>query len=437
MRALLIFLSVLLLSLGLEAAPCETNTKKDMSFEGVKIEKQNGAIGTVADTAPTALLIVGGIESAQAVVLGSAAEAEDYGFTAASDSAGGVHVRRHIDQFFAQAPEARLHVIGVVGNTSAGALAAMEYLRAREADAVRVVGVAWNAPAGGFDSADYDEGFYAESLLLGFPAQELVNELSASNRFVDVIAIDARPAAALTAGSLHDFSGDGTPNICFVAGHELPATTNRQYATGFGDVGAFLGSLCVRSISESVASVDIELKPAGRKAELNYPLRGLANRWANAGFGGYAFEAIPASLKTELDEKRVILAGMYPQTAGVFWGSSDTATTPNDDYNTIERNAVWNACAAAVAEALTPKIKSKIALNTDGTIRNTTIEFWRSLVDKKLKAMQDATHISAYSFTIAAAQNVVETGKIATQLTIVPVGIAHEITGAIGFATQV
>lgn len=263
----------------------ELKKTKTMSFEGVKIEKQNGAIGTAAATAPAALLVVGGTTATPAFVVGSPDEADAKGFTVGTDASNGVHVRRHIDQFFAQAPEARLHVICIADNTSTAALAALEYLKAKEADAVRVVGVAWNAPVGGFDSADYDEGFYTESLLLGFPAQELVNELAANNRFVDVIAIDARPAATLTAGSLHDFSGEGAPNICFVAGHELPGTVNRQFATGFADVGAFLGSLCVRSISESVASVDIENKPTGRKAEVNYPLRGLANRWANAGFG--------------------------------------------------------------------------------------------------------------------------------------------------------
>lgn len=281
--------------------------------------------------------------------------------------------------------------------------------------------------------------FYSDGSLVQ-KMQSLIADMSVKGIFIDICAIDARPIALdYDPGTLDDYSKLGAPNVCLIAGRMLPVLSHPQFELGFADVGAFLGSLCVRDAAECVASIDIVNKPTGRKADANYPLRYDGASWTDAGcsVGGCSFAEMSDTQKNEMDDKHIIYAGQYFGYPGMYWSSSKTCTSDADDFCRIERNSAWNVAARGLVTALTSKIKSKIPLNPDGTIRRTTITYWSGLAEQNLKAMKDSELISDYKVYIDPAQKVLSGVPISVQLTIVPIGIADSITGTVGFSTSI
>lgn len=411
-------------------------------FDGIIFNKQNGGIGTVVvGSDAVGMLSLGGaiasgnLSLGEVVVLGSATEADAFGITAEYDELNEVHVRRHIDAFFSQAPAASLHVV-LHGTNNATELKALikSYLNTEPGANVRVIGVGFNIQDA--DTPVYANGFLQDTLDMVGQAQALVSEMAAKSSFIDLIAIEGRADETYTAGSLFDFPTEGAQNVAIIAGRQLPETTNLQYSKGCADIGAFLGSVCARDVAESAGSVDVEVKPRGFEADKNYPIRHLGVKWKDCGvsIGGYNFAEIPASLTTELKDKHIIYAGRFNGYPGIYWSGSETCTTDDDDYSRIERNRVWNKCARAVIDEMTPKIRGKVPINADGTIRGTTVTSWSLLNEKRLKAFADANLISGYEVYIDPAQNVLALEPIEIQLSVTPIGIAEGLLGTIKLA---
>ena len=124
-----------------------------MSFEGIQINKVQGGIGNAGTGRVAALLVIGGctntytgIMDDTSQIFSSTKEAKTKGITDELDLSEGVFVRRHIDMFFAQAPDATLHLILLNGNQAVDVLDAVSaYLVTSRGSGVTKIGVAWSS----------------------------------------------------------------------------------------------------------------------------------------------------------------------------------------------------------------------------------------------------------------------------------------------------
>lgn len=410
------------------------------NFGGIDIEKENNQLGaTKVGKDKIAVVVIGGVSIAPAAlavdtaqIVSSLDELKPLGITPDFDETNSLLVYRHLAQFLSNAPEAQLHVILRSDNDTAKIKEQIKgYLQTEMGKEVKLAAVAFNYAT----APTYSKGFAPEVLEMADNAQAMVEELAAINIYLDAVIIEGRAKTTYEAGLLHDFSGDENRNVAIVSGrqHSTEDSANNQFKLGFADVGAYLGSLCARDVAESAGSVDVEVKPKGKEADENYPLNFLGVDWKDAGvpFGDADFATMNDTLKEELEEKHILFAGRFNGYPGIYWSGSETAVKDSDDFSRIERNRAWNKAARIVVDELTPKIRSKVPVNADGTLRSTTVTDWKLKLQKRLKALKDANLISGYEVTFDTKQNILAGAPIVVGVGITPIGIAEAIVGKV------
>ena len=122
---------------------------------------------------------------------------------------------------------------------------------------------------------------------------------------------------------------------------------------------------------------------------------------------------------------------------GSYFVDSNTCIVASSDFAKIENNRTIDKAKRVVRTALLPELNSPIVLNSDGTIKDTTISYLEGLCETALDELIRNTEISAYDVVINPAQNVLSTSEIVVSISIVPVGVARTITVNIGFVLSI
>jgi predicted class III extradiol MEMO1 family dioxygenase len=122
---------------------------------------------------------------------------------------------------------------------------------------------------------------------------------------------------------------------------------------------------------------------------------------------------------------------------GSYFVDSNTCIVSSSDFAKIENNRTIDKAKRVVRTALLPELNSPIVLNSDGTIKDTTISYLEGLCETALDELIRNTEISAYGVVINPAQNVLSTSEIVVSISIVPVGVARTITVNIGFVLSI
>ncbi|MDX5437296.1 MAG: DUF2586 domain-containing protein, partial [Pontibacter sp.] len=110
----------------------------------------------------------------------------------------------------------------------------------------------------------------------------------------------------------------------------------------------------------------------------------------------------------------------------------------SSDYAYIENSRTINKAARVVRAALLPLLKGPVPLNASGQLLAQNVGDMES---RGLSALQQAMsrngEISEADVYINPDQDVATTGIVAVQFSIVPVGVAREITATIGFVKSI
>ena len=77
-----------------------------------------------------------------------------------------------------------------------------------------------------------------------------------------------------------------------------------------------------------------------------------------------------------------------------------------------------------------------MVLNSDGTLKDTTVAFFTSQAGVNLDQMVRDADLSNYSVSIDPTQNVLATSNLTITVKLLPVGVARQITVNIGFTTK-
>lgn len=147
-----------------------------------------------------------------------------------------------------------------------------------------------------------------------------------------------------------------------------------------------------------------------------------------AGFAnGALYSAQTDNLLDILDDYHYVFTRKIQGLTGTFYNFGWTSIAQTSDYATIENNRTMDKAERLANTALAPKLNSPLFVNEDGTLSQSTIDLFDSIVDGALDALEIAQEISAKEVIIKEDQNVLQTSKLIITLKIVPVGVAKEI----------
>ncbi len=416
-------------------------------FSGVKINKIGGGLGRRnASTDAIFGLVMGGV-AATGLALAVPAkliqpkDAEALGINAAYDATNGILVYHHISEYFRLNPNGTLYIMLVAQGTSLTNMCDTTSQHVRKLimsetanREIKLVGVVLNPNmttyvpvlSGGLDG----------DVISAIPkAQELIDNLRTANIYLDGIIIEGRQFNG-TIASATDLRTLDAENVSVVIAQD-PAITalNADYAH-HAAVGAVLGGLSIRKVSESLGSVDIENKPDAQKGDKEYPLTDKANGlWLTAALSsGTLVNGLSQTEKTALTAKGYIFAGGYEGYPYIYFNSAATATELADDFSSIERNRTWNKGARMIIEVLTPKINSKIKVDpATGYIKASTVSNWETIAKNKLGDLLKDDDASAVDVYIDPEQNINAGEKLKVKVSITPDGIADVIEADLGF----
>lgn len=122
-----------------------------------------------------------------------------------------------------------------------------------------------------------------------------------------------------------------------------------------------------------------------------------------------------------------------PQIAGTYYERTPTATPATSDYAWAEFSRTIDKASRLVESALVPKLLSGVRVNTDGTLSNDTVEYFKDICLQALEGMRADGEYSNREVLIDPTQNVQSTSTLVVTVKIQPTPIAEFITVNIGF----
>lgn len=235
-------------------------------------------------------------------------------------------------------------------------------------------------------------------------------------------------SAVTDLSTLADLSTLSDNKVSAVISQDAAAQGAFLYATykkSITTLGALLGAVSLAKISEDIGWPNKFNISNGVECDTV----GFAN--------GQALSVISQSLLNTLDDRRYIFLVKYVGLAGSYFNDSHTAIAVSSDYAYIENNRTIDKAIRGVYASLISYLNSPLELNSDGTLKNSTIAFFESQAGVNLDQMVRDVELSAYSVVIDPTQNILSTGNLTVTVSLLPIGVARQITVNIGFTTKI
>lgn len=422
-----------------------------MGFGGPKIIKKNGGLGRKApsDRNVAALVIAKGYAVGTTFALGgtytfnSLAEAEAIGLGPDTDANNAAThtclTYYHISEYFRLNPDGKLWVLNLAAGTPAtifDAAGQADVLMNAASKSIRYFGlVLGGAPD---EVVTVTNGADGTVWAMQVAAQLWVQRLADAYVYVDNVMIEGKSLA--TTAPTYDLHQLASPQVSMVWGNDqgylAPYIAVDPGHAKTGAVGSALGSIGVRKLCESIASVDIEQKPANKRSQADYTLVDtLRGRWLVPGLSsGVKFDNLTPAIRQALENFGYIYMGRYEGYPGVYLSDSATCEALDSDFCTIENNRVWNQAARMARLTLVPRMNATIDIDpATGYIRSTTIASWTAGVKRVLEDLVKENEASAVNFSINPAQNVLGGDPVKTLMSVTPRGIAKAIEAELGY----
>lgn len=247
-----------------------------------------------------------------------------------------------------------------------------------------------------------------------------------------------KPLSALYAADLK-----ATSDITTIA--DLSALTAYKVSSIIGQDGAALGAWLFLTTGKSVTQLGIALgmlslsavsEDFGQPAKFN-----ISNGTENdvPAFANGQLLSAPALSDAALDAidgKRHIFGQTYVGYAGTYFNDNHCAVSTTNDYAYINDNRVIDKACRGIYSALIPYLKSKLLINSDGTLADTTVSFLETVALQPLYQMsrdQDLGEVTKEDVYIDPSQNVKSTGILVVNVYLNENGIARNIQVPISF----
>ena len=156
---------------------------------------------------------------------------------------------------------------------------------------------------------------------------------------------------------------------------------------------------------------------------------------------GQLFASLSDNLISQLDSYRyTFLRNFGGELAGSYWTDNKTCIVSTSDYCFLNDVRVFQKATRILRNAYIPLLSSETIFNGDGTLKDTTIAYFKSQGENAITANMitgygDSPLISGVAIDIDPTQKVRATNNLTVVATIVANGISRSITIPIGFGT--
>ena len=394
----------------------------------VAIQIQNGGIGGLVGTSDgVAGMILSGISASglalnTAQKINSVNDARNLGIDESFDTSNNVKAFDNIREFYNEAGTGKELWIMLVSESESltdicdfdGANPRVKELLDSASGKIRILGVQRSPASGysptiteGIDSDVYTAATELQTTLTNFegefrPCVGILDGLAFNDSITDL-----KDLQTLTENKI---------GIC-LANTDEDAATNEFKSTS---IGAVVGKFAGIPVQRSIGRVK-----DGSLNNKNYHL------------GSTSYEVLTTSDMDTLSNKGYIYARPYIGKDGAYFDSDPTATVVTDDYNTISRNRVINKAIELAYATYVNELNDEVVTNADGTLPIAAATYYQGLVETQIGIqMENTGEISAFSVFVDPSQNVVVSGELVVEITIVPVGINNKITVKLGFSSS-
>jgi hypothetical protein len=180
-------------------------------------------------------------------------------------------------------------------------------------------------------------------------------------------------------------------------------------------VGTLLGAISKAKVSESIAYVS------------KFNLVDISNEMSILAFAnGIGYYTLDTA--TALNDLRYIFCRTFPNVSGTYFNDDFSTTAITDTYAYISENRVSQKMARLLYAAYIPQLNGELQLNGDGTLADTTLEYFTTLGESALDIMIEDSEVSAIEILIDSAQNILATSNLQVTCNYIRKGIARNIT---------
>jgi hypothetical protein len=374
-------------------------------------------------------------------------DAEALGLDADYDDTNEIQVHYNIAQFFEYCPSGTLYfMLGDYTSTElkdyvdygSGNILVQKMLREASQE-IKVVGVMSNMEAG--FSTTYQNDVYKDLDLSVTRAQDTVNKLRAESILVDCIVLAGmmKPGGSLAVSSYLDLRALASEDVVVTWIADPSQLAKNANYEGTSAIGATLGMMAQRKVSECLGAVNIENKPDEYQGSENYSLtRKAKSLFLDACLPtGRLYKTLTANEKALLDSLGWIYALQFQGYEGIFISESHTCTAADSDYAFAEDNRVWNKAARLVRQALIPLMRGTLEVdNATGNPSDSTMESMRRIGVNALQPMIKARELQSEVNIIFVPDpnggSFLTTGKITLDIQYNRNGVLRQLIGTIG-----
>lgn len=320
----------------------------------------------------------------------------------------------HISEFFRVNPKSELWIGMYAVPVSTYAFAEITTLQSKANGTIRQVGI--------FVEATYSSGHLTA-------IDGVIKTLNDSRH---------KPLSALYAGDLQAMA-----SITSIS--DLSLLSANKVSSIIGQDGAGLGAYLFLTTGKSVTQLGVALgmlsfstvsEDFGQPAKFNISDGTENNVPAFANGQLLSDPLISDATLDSIDGKRHIFGQLYVGYAGTFFNDNHCAVTSTSDYAYINDNRVIDKACRGIYSALIPQLKGRLVKNADGTLAQSTIEYFKGLALEPLYQMSregDLSEVTNEDVYIDPSQDVSSTNKLIISVVLNANGIARNIEIPISF----
>lgn len=320
-------------------------------------------------------------------------------------------IHYHISEYFRIQPKGNLYV-GIYATADATTFASVTLMQNKAGGKIRQIGIYQKTTT------------FATSQCATL--QAILNTNYTNHKPLEAI-YQAEYATVTDLTTLANLRILSAPNVSVTLGQDGAGVGYHLWgatAKSIGCVGATLGAVALANVNE-----DIAWPSKFNMAGTDFDTLAFAN--------GTLYSTLSDGTINNLDSYGYVFLKKHVGLDGSYFDDSHTAVLLTSDYAYIENNRTINKAIRSLRAYLLPYLASPLSVNADGTLTDGLIGFYQGLCADALDPMQRNNEISAYKITIDASQNVVSTSELVIGVSIVPKGVARQITVNIGFTTSV
>lgn len=281
-------------------------------------------------------------------------------------------------------------------------------------------------------------------------AKKLVNDAGGRIRVLGLIkeytgtettgnALDANVdvAAAKLQELADEFTGKYFPFRGIISGNDFTGVVQdlKDYSTtDFNRVSILLSNTdgakeaSLGLVLGRLASIPVQRKLHRVK---DGPVEDFAGYFTN----GAQVETLSASWDALADKNYIFLRN-FSGKAGFYFSADPTLTKSADDFNNLSNGFVMDKALIIAYNVLVENLGDEILVTEEGGIHPAIIKSWQASVESNINGqMTEKGELSACRCYIDETQDVLRTGTMEVEISLLPVGYAEFITVKIGFTT--